>query len=463
MEQKCLLIYYEIKKTRALFLTSKKQYLCFRFKHKQILKMNRQIFYTPFTRFLLSILYLSVIAPFTYAQKLNQTGTCSEHIKSIQLIVNNDLFRPPIIELQSNDIVSLKFDNLNVDKPHLRYRLVHCEADGTPSTLSEMEYMQGFNDQPIEDFRFSENTTVNYIHYSLNIPNEAIEPTVSGNYKVEVFTADNPDSTILQVEFVVVEPMVHIQASMSGNTDIDIQKAHQQLHIEVSHEALSLRDATQEIKVCVYQNNRFSEKRMNIHPSFVFPNRIVFEHQAGLIFEGGNEYRRFETINKASNGLNVASTSYKSPYVRIQLLTDKCRADHRRQYDEDQNGRYFIRNTQGYDANVDADYFMVHFTMASAPFKQPLYLDIASRYIPLTYNSSIEAYEAEILLKQGSYNYQFVTKDENGYSTQHTEGSFFDTENEYIIIIYHHPPGQRYDKAVGWKWIGKQRPNFLTN
>ncbi len=415
--------------------------------------MNQGTTQSVSTRFLRFIICLYATLPFLQTQAQYHTETMSDEVKTIQLMANNDLYRPPIIELNTDDFITLKFDKLNVEETQLRYRLIHCNTDGTPSPLSEMEYMQGFNDQPIEDFRFSENTTVKYIHYNLTIPNEAVQLRLSGNYAIEVFTLDNPDSVILQAHFIVTEPKVHIKASLSGNTDFDIQKAHQQLHLEVLHETLALRDAAREINVCIYQNTHFNEKRSDIRPSFVFPNRIVYEHQESLIFEGGNEYRRFETINKSANGLNVASTSYKSPYFRVRLLTDRCRANNKRQYDEDQNGRFFIRNTQGYDADVDADYFMVHFTFKSQPLQQPLFLYIASNYSPLIYNSADGNYEVDVLLKQGSYNYQFVTKDKDGYSTEHTEGSFFDTENEYIIIVYYRPVGERYDRAVGWKVI----------
>lgn len=393
----------------------------------------------------------------TTGQHIYDTQPLTDEIKTIQLRVNEDVFQPPVIHLNSADRITLSFDKLSVDEPRLRYRLIHCYANWIKDNLSAIEYLDGFDDQLIENYRFSGNTTVHYIHYSLSFPNEQVRLKISGNYAVEVYDENAPDAPLLHACFSVVEPQVGIRAEVTGNTDIDIHKAHQQLRFEISHPALSLRDPVNEISVTLLQNNRRDNLRERVKPTYVHPNRMVFEHQAALIFEAGNEYRRFETVSRRYNGLGVSRIFYEAPFMQAVLLTDQTRSGGSRQYDEDRNGRFLIRSADAYDSDTEADYFMVHFALEPSPKagNTGVYLDGGFTYgnpgaYPLHYDGEANVYRTSVLLKQGAYNYRYVTRTMQGFSTEFTEGNYSDTENEYGIMVYYRPPGSRYDKLVGW-------------
>jgi hypothetical protein len=66
----------------------------------------------------------------------------------------------------------------------------------------------------------------------------------------------------------------------------------------------------------------------------------------------------------------------------------------------------------------------------------------------MTYNKDRQAFEASILLKQGFYNYCFASPN-NVLEKKSVDGSFFTTENEYTILIYYQPFGQRTVKIIG--------------
>ena len=55
----------------------------------------------------------------------------------------------------------------------------------------------------------------------------------------------------------------------------------------------------------------------------------------------------------------------------------------------------------------------------------------------------------------GVYNwlYLFVPDGSNVGQTAPAEGNFYETENEYLILVYHRPFGGRYDKLVVMKSI----------
>ena len=65
----------------------------------------------------------------------------------------------------------------------------------------------------------------------------------------------------------------------------------------------------------------------------------------------------------------------------------------------------------------------------------------------MEYNDKYECYEASILLKQGYYDYQYITADG---ATLDTMRDFWQTENEYQTFIYYKESGSRYDRIVGY-------------
>jgi hypothetical protein len=69
----------------------------------------------------------------------------------------------------------------------------------------------------------------------------------------------------------------------------------------------------------------------------------------------------------------------------------------------------------------------------------------------MTYNPATKEYECTMLLKQGWYNYEFVfRKDgENTGTASKFEGSHYETENDYIVLLYYRNPHDRYDRLIG--------------
>ncbi|MFR9166425.1 MAG: hypothetical protein ACLVKO_09505 [Dysgonomonas sp.] len=124
---------------------------------------------------------------------------------------------------------------------------------------------------------------------------------------------------------------------------------------------------------------------------------------------------------------------------------------------------FFIRNAEGSDSDTDADYFFVHFTLeAEYPFIENVYLNgrftgdrFDNSYL-MKYDHTREEYNLTLMLKQGIYNYQYLTSKGKGeYSTADVEGNYYETENEYQIYVYYRVPGARYDSLIGFLNIAR--------
>ena len=381
-------------------------------------------------------------------------------LHTLQVVVNDDPLLPPIMNLGGGNHLEIGFDEFSHEYHRYIYKVEHCNADWSPSTeIFESDYMNGFNGEPIEDYEKSFNTTVLYTHYSLRIPNENISLKLSGNYKLTVYNDEGDEPVpVLTACFSLVEPGVGIGATVSTNTDIDFNKSHQQVDFSVNYGLVKVIDPHRELKTVVMQNRRWDNCVVNPKPNIQAANKIEFTHNRQLIFPAGNEYHKFEILDVHIPTLNVDRMEWFDPYYHATLYHNQTARNYL--YDEDQNGAFIIRNSDDEDVATTCDYVFTHFTLKSPQLPGgEVYLNgewTYNRFIPeyrMTYNRETQAYEATALLKQGyyNYNYLFVPDGETQGNSGRTDGNFYETENEYIILVYHRPNGGRYDKLVGYR------------
>ena len=379
-------------------------------------------------------------------------GSKSDMINTLRAISAGDWERPQIITLGSDETIEFSFDEMSHEYHRFTYHLTHCDAQWKPSDLIESEYMDGFNDQPIDNWENSLNTTFDYTHYSLTLPNSEVTPKLSGNYRLSI---QEDGREVAWFRFMIAEDMHNLGATVDGNTDIDARKSHQQVNMTVSLNGLNVTNPDREIYTVVMQNRRTDNAVLNPKPTYNAGSRLTYDHCRDLIFAAGNEFRRFEIVNLYDYFRNVDRVTYHDPYYHANLICDT--RHHAYTFDNDHNGRYLIRYNQATDNDTEADYLFVHFSLASEPMTGgKLYVsghfgggNLTSKY-EMEYNSLEKAYQATVLLKMGAYNYQYlwVPDGEKAGQTKPTEGDWYETKNEYLILLYYRQRGSRYDRLV---------------
>ena len=406
-------------------------------------------------RFFLSIaLLLTVSGIHISSQNIFQTDIFSPVVKTLQLKANGDRLMAPVINLEG-DYIEISFDELSAGRTRYSYSVIHCNANWTKSSLSPVEYMTGFQNQLIYDYESSFNTTMDYIHYKLYFPNDDVNLLVSGNYAILISEEGNENNPVLSACFSVVEQQVNTQMSITTNTEIDFNKSHQQLSVTIDYPS-NILSTMQDFKIYALQNNRRDNMVLLSGPSGMQPGKLTYQHNRNLIFEAGNEYRRFETVSTQYNGMNVQYIRFYSPYFHETLYLDDLRSRKSYIYDEDQNGKFFIKSNSSNDYDIESDYVFVHFSLpCEHPFSDDIYIlseafyNLLDERSKMTYNYENKAYEKAVLMKQGLYNYLYVSKKDGKATTGLAEGNYFQTENEYMILVYYRPPGGRYDKLIG--------------
>lgn len=406
--------------------------------------------------------YMMVVATlFTLRSEVDTTtGIFDRRFRTLKTEVEDNFMSPPVIRLGTNDRILVKFDEIGEDNSYLEYRLIHCDADWQPSRLIESEYLEGFNSVRIEDYAYSTATFVHYVNYLIAFPNEELQIKHSGNYLLQVYDPERPEETLLQTRFQVTENRARIEGNVTSRTDMGHNTYWQQLAFEIDCQGIGEFNPYQDIIVYVTQNDREATKRRIMTPLRVSGDKIIYEHLNDLVFGASNEYRRFESVSNSFPGMRVDSLRYMGSNYHVWLKVDEPRQSASYSYDQTQHGRFLVREYNSTDSDIGADYITVHFLLECPELPSyDIYLDgefthdRMDKENQLTYDHRVGGYVAEVPLKQGAYNYQYVSRSRQTgeISTSTIEGDKYETLNEYGIAVYFRPPGARADRLISYR------------
>ena len=258
--------------------------------------------------------------------------------------------------------------------------------------------------------------------------------------------------------FMVVEPLVSVQAEVTTNTDKDINNKHQQLAFQLNYSNIRSFNPLQEFTSVVSINNTWDSRRVGIPAQITTGDKMIWSHNTALIFDAGNEYRKFELLDVNHSSMGVEKMRWENNEYHTYLWQDTPRFSYI--YDEDANGAFYIRNSDNYLNNITSDYIKVHFTLKCPRSPYDIYLsgrwtnDAFTTPYKMIYDEAEQVYKAIVPLKQGYYSYQYVEKQNNGQvNVLPSEGCFYETENKYQIYIYYKGQSERFTKLVGFQEI----------
>ena len=403
-----------------------------------------------------AVAFMSVFLPTAHGQ---QTRSLNDGIQSVRVMVDDDPVLPPIARLGGH--VAISFDAMTHEYTRYIYKVVFCNADWSENTdIFESDWLEGFNEQPIDDYEKSFNTSVLYTHYWLSLPNDDLRLLLPGNYRVEVY-ADEVEAgkAVLEACFSLLSPEMSIAANVLTNTDIDFNQSHQQLTWTLGYGRRNVVDPERELHTVVMQNRRRDNAVVNLPPNIRNAMGAEWAHRRDLVFPAGNEYHKFELLDVRRVGMGIDRMVWAEPIYHAVLFT--CDPARNYSYAPDANGAWVVRRSGSEDADIEAEYVVAHFSLHTPrlPGGDVYVTGQWDNGFPdprcrMTYDDKLGAYEVGVMLKQGYYNYQFLQLDDSGRGhLERTENSFFETENEYIIMVYHRPQGGRYDALVAYQRV----------
>ena len=411
-------------------------------------------------------------------------NTYVDHIKTVRLHVEGFPHSYPLIELGGGARLRLSFDDLRKDVGRYSYSFIHCNQDWTPSTLGQMEYNSGYGNDYLEDYDFSLRTLTQYVHYDLTFPNRNMRLERSGNYLLVVYDAQDDNKPVITRRFMVAENAAGLSAQVTRPNAVGKIHTHQEVQLVANTKQLQPRAPLQELSASVLQNGRWDNAVTGIRPNLLGREGVQFNYQDVIVYRGGNEFRNLDLRSVQAPRTDVASITNEGNYYAMLLAPEQTRGSSVYVQYFDLNGdfvnfrydrpvvnladEFLQENVARFGLDFTGEYIEVTFVLKprnGLPIDEDLYLmgmmtEWQLKYdYRMVWNTSINAYVGRALIKQGFYNYYYVTDlsksgrelarpgDRAGYDQ--TEDSFTETENDYLGLLYYRPLGGRYDRLVG--------------
>lgn len=377
-------------------------------------------------------------------------------IATLQVVAGDNWLSMPVAALHG-DVINIAFDDMTHDYHRYSYKIEHCDADWTVSKdLFTSDYLSGFNGElTIDDYDQSLNTNHLYTHYRLTIPNENCRLTMSGNYKLTVMDEDEGGKEVLTACFMLVDSRMKVAIGYTSNTDIDFNKAHQQVNLHLDYGSIHVTDPSRQVKTVVLQNGRWDNAVRDAKPDYVSADGLQWVHNRQLIFPAGNVYRKFEMLDLSHPTMGIDHIHWDGDEFHAYVLQDAPRPNY--VHDEAPQGSFFIRNSDNEDIDYTSDYAQVHFSLLAPRQNGEVYLNgdwTYDSFLPsykMEYDEASQSYVGATLLKQGYYSYQYLVLRPDGTTAPVTsEGSYFQTANKYQALVYYRGTGDRADYLVGF-------------
>jgi hypothetical protein len=391
----------------------------------------------------------------------------SEHIHSVRLFPmgtqQDSQLDAPVVAISGSRPLVLLFDDIAYDPEQYTVKLIHCDANWQKSALRDNDFSTEFNQYNIQDYDYSVNTRIPYIHYKFTVP----RVTKSGNYVLKVYRNRNEDEVLLTRRFMVYEELFTVGASIVPPAQTEDRKALQQINVSVNYSKAELTDPTTQVKVLIRQNQRWDNARFLAKPTFLNQNSKSIRYEpfdGSSTFKAGNEFRFVDLRFIRATGVNVAEIKVEETVIFANAQADKPRPGGVYSQYLDLNGQYIVHTNDrpGGDPELESEYIYTTFHLDAEAGKDIRMIGAMTGWgnspeSKMNYDPKSKSYSTSLLMKQGWYDYQYALATPEGYESESIEGSFFETENEYEVLVYYRALGSRYDQLAGYVYLHPNR------
>jgi hypothetical protein len=253
----------------------------------------------------------------------------------------------------------------------------------------------------------------------------------------------------------IVEQLVSVVPIASLNGLSNLSQFNQQINFTVSYPNYPIENPLSNLSVSIRQNQRSDNQITQLKPSFLREDvqqleYRFFDHKN--TFSAVNEFRFFDLKSLLYPGQNVHSVNRSVSPPEATIVLDKPKTNLAYAQYEDNNGQYVINDF----LNVNGHYTNITFNLDNKRigYKGKVYLfgeftnwRISDKY-EMKYDQSNQVYSKEVLLKQGYYEYQYLTTTDS--LTSYIEGNHYQAENAYEIFVYYKPYNERSDLLIGY-------------
>jgi len=274
---------------------------------------------------------------------------------------------------------------------------------------------------------------------------------------------------VLTRRMMVYENEMEVNARVQDARAASDRQYKQEVSLTVTQKELRVNDPFGQLKVVLLQNMRWDDMRTP-KPQYLRGNELIYQDAEDLVFGGGNEFRNFDIKTLRFNTVNVKSIDLGKTSTTVTLLPNKKRNISVYRSQPDLNGRYIIKNEDGYDAHLESDYVELRFTLeGNPPYRYGnvyVFGNLSDRRISeenkMVYSEKLGVYFLQMLLKQGFYDYQyaFLADTTQVADLGFIEGDHSETENDMLALVYYHDVSGNFDRIVGMRFFNTMRDRY---
>lgn len=388
------------------------------------------------------------------------------NIRSVKLFKNGDQTAFPILQLGTSEQLELHFDDMEGDIKNYYYTLQLCQADWTPANVQPFDYLRGFISNRIFTYRPSSMVQTRYTHYQTFLPERNGGPTKGGNYLLKVYLNDDTTRLAFTRRVLVVNKRVNVSGLVQQPFNGNLLQTHQRVQVGVTPLNMPMNAfSPNDIRVVLLQNDRWNTAKIINRPTLFQGNYYEYNDEEFSNFPAGQEWRWVDLRSfrlRSERVLRIVDSD-TSARTDVYINPDKERGKQLYLYYRDINGHWMQENRDNPNPFLQGEYAWIHFTFippGNLPYQGKevyVYGELTGYEVKeenrMIYDPAKGYYTKALFLKQGFYNYAYLTMDdrrrEETPSLENTEGNYWGTENQYMVLVYFRPFGGRADELIG--------------
>jgi len=373
-----------------------------------------------------------------------------QQIRSVQLFKNNNPNSAPVLELNSNDKLQLRFDYLNVSSKQFVITFSHHNFDWSSSSLAPSDITEGIRRIYLDAGIVNSSNRPIYRSYTAVLPNEQVSFLRSGNYMLRVEDADT-GFLVMTLPFFIFENEGSIESSVQFLPSP--QQNLRALHRPVNRYKIpeSIEQPQFNLLFRIAQNRFWGRAKTPGEIDFSNPGSVMFEMEQEHAFIADYYFHPLFVSDVSLSNPRVIDVFPEEIPLRIMLKDDTANL-------ANLSGRTLPNSAFGLpDKNSDSEYLNIVFSLDAEDTHKAgdsVYLvgDFTSWAIRsenrLTYNKDTKRWQSSAIVKEGEYKYKYVMVKENEIDDLIYDPLFERTKQEYHVFVYLQDKNEFYDRLL---------------
>jgi hypothetical protein len=424
----------------------------------------KALFYSKFTPILLAFIVVGCAASgldeeqrsseleryLEGAFALKQQKIPPNDIQSINIHPEGQPEQAPIIELNSSQKLLLSFDYLGTQSRQFRVTVDHYDKSWNRSGIGPNTYLDSFSETTIQSSKTSLTQRPSYHHVEFSFPNSELQPAVSGNYLINVYSVDD-NSLLFSKPFFITEDRGQINTEVERLfAQRDDGRPLDQLFSTFNYPGF-VEYPQFDLAMTFVQNRFWGRTRQVEFLDTITPGQLRGYIGRDNAFVGNYEFKQLNLQRFDIDSQQILEYRPGTTPPRVILRRDVQNLDTTPPRSE------AAVNTGIPNDDRKSNYAQVKFRLQtddSIPHSSEIYIVgnfnnwMINKLNRMSFDSDKQMWTGQALIKQGSYAYKYVTVEDNRVEDLALDQGFLSAQQEYLTFIYFQDPDQKFDRLL---------------